>query len=246
MSLFKPDRRSAPRADSADRRTFPRPPLWLNLALLLLAVAGIGLAQFHRKVVQRQFDDVLTEKLRTPREVNSLKDELAKRNLSRDQLAQELKGRKLLLEQLDSNDFYLSVDTTAKKLRFHYGDTVLREADVQVGPQAVIEAPGGKTWTFVPVKGAFEIEGKVAGHTWRIPEWVYLMRKEPVPAERPSIDGGLGEYVIQLPNGYVIHSPPVEESPLDGPKPGSIMVNKDADLRAIWPRIHKGTNVYIY
>lgn len=246
MSLFRTDRRSAPRADSADRRTFPRPPLWLNVAILLLAIAGIGLAQLHRKVVQRQFDDVLTEKLRTPQEVNGLKEELAKRNLSRDQLAQELQGRKLLLEQLDSNDFYLSVDTTAKKLRFHYGDTVLREADVQVGSQAVIEAPGGKTWTFIPVKGAFAIEGKVADHTWRIPEWVYLMRKEPVPGERPSIDGGLGKYVIQLPNGYVIHSPPVEGSPLDGPKPGSIMVNTDADLRAIWPRVHKGTKVYIY
>ncbi|HEY0593722.1 MAG TPA: L,D-transpeptidase [Thermoanaerobaculia bacterium] len=246
MSLFKPDRRSAPRPDSSDRRTFPRPPLWLNVAILLLAIAGIGAAQLHRRVVQRQYSDVLTEKLRTPEEVNRLKDELAKRHLSREQLAQELAGQKQLLQQLNTSDFYLSVDTAAKKLRFHYGAAVLREADIEVGPPAVVEGPGGKRWTFVPVKGAFDIEGKIAGHTWQIPEWVYLMKRQPVPSQRPGLEGGLGEYVILLPNGYVIHTPPVEESPLDGPKPGSIMVKAESDLRAIWPRIHKGTNVYIY
>lgn len=246
MSLFKPDRRGAPRADSTDRRTFPRPPLWLNIALLLLAIAGIGAAQLHRKLIEKRYDDVLSERLRTPEDVNRLKEELAKRNLSREQLAQELEGRKKLIQQLDSNEFYLSIDTTAKKLRFLYGDTILRESGIEVGPQAVVAGAEGRRWTFVPVKGAFEIEGKVAGHAWKIPEWVYLLRKEPVPAERPTIEGGLGRYVLQLPNGYVVHSPPVEESPLDGPKPGSIMVDSEADLRAIWPRIHKGTNVYIY
>ncbi|HSN68035.1 MAG TPA: L,D-transpeptidase family protein [Thermoanaerobaculia bacterium] len=203
------------------------------------------MAQFHRKSLTRQYEDVLTEKLRTPAEVNRLKEELAKRNLSKEQLARELAAQKEFLQGLDSDEFYLSVDTSAKKLRFHYGGAILRETDVVVGPEAVIKGPT-KSWTFVPIKGAFEIEGKVAEHTWTIPEWLYAMKNEPVPAERPTIAGGLGNYVIQLPNGYVIHSPPVDESPLDGPKPGSIMVSTEADLRAIWPRIHKGTSVYIF
>jgi hypothetical protein len=60
------------------------------------------------------------------------------------------------------------------------------------------------------------------------------------------IDGGLGQYVIFLGNGYVIHTPPSEESPLKGAKPGSYMVSDDV-MRAIWPRIHKGkTPVYIF
>jgi hypothetical protein len=246
MSLFKPDRRVAPRAESSDRRTFPRPPLWLNLAILLIAIGGLGMAQLHRRVVHRQYQDVLTESLQTPQEVNKLKEELAKRNLSKEQLAKELESQKQFLAQLGSGDFYLSVDTEAKKLRFHYGDTVLREADVVLGPPATIRGSNDQSWTFVPVKGAFEIEGKIAEHSWRIPEWVYLMKKEPVPTDRPTIEGGLGKYVIQLPNGYVIHTPPVEASPLDGPKPGSVMVSSEADLRAIWPRIHKGTKVYIF
>jgi hypothetical protein len=246
MTLFNPDRRSAPRDDSPDRRGFPRPPLWLNIAVLAIAIAGIGFAQMHRKIVQERYEDVLTEQQRTPEEVNRLKEELAERNLSREQLGRELDGQKQFLQTLDKNEFYLSVDTAARKLRFHYGGAILRETDVVLGPQASIEGAGGKSWTFVPVKGAFEIEGKVAGHTWEVPEWLYLMKNEPVPETRPSIEGGLGKYVIQLPNGYVIHSPPVEASPLDGPKPGSIMVATESDLRAIWPRIHKGTSIYIF
>ena len=70
-----------------------------------------------------------------------------------------------------------------------------------------------------------------------MPEWLD-------PA-RPTIPNGLGKYVLFLPNGYVIHTPPSEESPLKGAKPGSYMVPEET-LAAIWPRIHKGTPVYIY
>jgi hypothetical protein len=51
--------------------------------------------------------------------------------------------------------------------------------------------------------------------------------------------------VIFLPDGYVIHSPPPPESPLQGPKPGSFMVS-EADLAALWPRITNQTRVYIF
>ncbi|MGH9457299.1 MAG: L,D-transpeptidase [Thermoanaerobaculia bacterium] len=247
MALFRPDRRSGERAGDTDRRRFPRPALWFNLTILLVAVAGIAFARFHREWVHRQYADVLMEQERTPEQVNRLKEELAEMDLSREELEAELDSRMQFLENVKSDDFYLSVDTEAKKLRFHYADAVLREADILVGQEAHVRSPDGKTaWTFVPVKGAFRIEGKVAGHRWRIPEWVYAMRNEPPPSERPTIRHGLGQFVIQLPHGYVIHTPPAEESPLDGPKPGSIMVADEEAIRAIWPRIHKQTKVYIF
>lgn len=247
MALFRPDRRSEDRPESADRRQFPRPPLWLNLTILLLAVAGLALARYHRDQVTQDYSDVLTAELRTPQEVNRIKDELATMDLTREQLEHELQGRMKFIESLKSENFYLSVDTEAKKLRFHYGGAVLREADIAIGGQATAEdADAGKSWTFVPVKGAFGVEGKVADHSWRIPEWVYAMKGEPVPAQRPTVKHGLGQFVILLPNDYVIHTPPAEESPLDGPKPGSIMMLSEADMRAIWPRIHKDTKVYIF
>ncbi|HEX7706573.1 MAG TPA: hypothetical protein VF701_08960 [Thermoanaerobaculia bacterium] len=240
-----PDRRRSERPDSSDRRTFPRPPLWLNLLLLLLGIAGIAFARYHRDRVETRFADVIAQQQRSPEDIRKVKDDLAELDLTREQLQRELQSRVKFADSLKSEEFYLSIDTKAKKLRFYYGDTILREADVVVGEEKSITV-GEKTWTFVPLKGAFSIEAKLVGHDWTIPEWVYQMNEMPIPNSRPAIPDGLGRYVLFIGNGYAIHSPPSNASPLKGAKPGSYMV-ADEFLRAVWQQIHKEkTKVYIF
>ena len=240
-----PERRTNSRPEAPDRRSFPRPPLWLNLALLLLGVAVMLYARHHRKEVATQFADVIAAEASTPGDVKKLKDELATMDVEKTTLQRELESRMKFVNSLKSENFYLSVDTRNRKLRFYYGDTVLREADLTVGETKTVKS-ADKSWTFVPLKGAFPIEAKLVGHAWTVPEWVYAMNGEPVPPQRPSIPDGLGKYVLFLPDGYAIHTQPSEESPLKGAKPGSYMVPEDF-MRAIWPRIHAGqTQVYIY
>lgn len=240
-----PERRSESRPDGPDRRSFPRPPLWLNLLLLLLGIGGVLFARHHREVVSKTFAGVIAEEARTPRDVRRAKEQLAEMDLTRGALEKELEGRMKFVGSLKSEDFYLSIDTRARKLRFLYGDTILREADLTIGESRTVTMPG-KSWTFVPLKGAFAVEGKLVDYAWQVPEWMYAMRGEAVPAERPTIPGGLGKYVLFLGNGYVIHSPPAAGSPLQGAKPGSYMVPDDV-LAAIWPRINSGkTPVYIF
>ncbi len=219
-----------------ERRAFPRPPLWLNLLLLFVAIGGFAFARYNRERVSSKFARVLAEEARTPDDVTRMKDELAKLDLTRNDLQHELEGRMKFVASLKSEDFYLSIDTHTRRLRFYYGDTILREDDVAIGESKTVNA-NGRTWTFIPLKGAFPVEAKIVGYAWRVPEWLD-------PA-RPTIPNGLGKYVLFLPNGYVIHTPPSEASPLRGPKPGSYMVSEEA-LAAIWERIHKGTPVYIY
>jgi hypothetical protein len=239
------DRRNQDRPERPDRRSFPRPPLWLNLLLLLLGIAGMVFARYHRERVSTEFSDVITREQRTPADVTKIKEELAALDLNRDSLQKELEARMKFVGSLKSENFYLSIDTKARKLRFYYGDTVLREADVAIGDSKTLSA-NGKTWTFIPLKGAFPIEAKLVDHAWPVPEWVYAMNGQPVPEARPTIPGGLGKYVLFLPNGYAIHTQPAADSPLQGPKPGSYMVSEDA-VRAIWPRIITGkTQVYIF
>jgi hypothetical protein len=240
-----PERRDEYRPGGPDRRSFPRPPLWLNLLLLLLGIAGVVFARHHREMVSTRFANVIAEEARTPADVKKIKEELATMDLTREQLKKELEGRTKIMTGLKSEDFFLSVDTRARKFRFYYGDSILREGDVTIGEQKTIQS-GDKTWTFVPVKGAFPVEAKIVGHDWEVPEWAYAMNGQPVPAQRPAIANGLGRYVLFLPNGYAIHTPPSADSPLKGAKPGSFMVS-EADLAAIWPRIQKDkTQVYIY
>ncbi|HVE73011.1 MAG TPA: hypothetical protein VNI54_16715 [Thermoanaerobaculia bacterium] len=232
-----PERRHQGRPGASERRSFPRPPLWLTLLLLLLGVGGLVYARHHREQVSKRFAHVIAEEARTPEDVRKLKSEIAEMDLGRGELQKELDGRAKFLAGLKSEDFYLSIDTKSRKIRFFYGDTVLREGDVQIGDQRTISA-GDKQWTFIPLKGAFPVEAKLVSYDWPVPEWL--------SSERRVVPNGLGRYVIFLPNGYAIHTPPSEDSPLKGPKPGSYMVSEDM-LRAIWPRIHKGrTLVYIF
>lgn len=231
-----PARRDDPRSATPERRSFPRPPLWLNLLLLLLGVAAFLYARYDRQRVSEKFSSILAEEARTPADVRALKEELSAIELSRAEVQRELEGRMKFVASLKSENFYLSIDTRGRKMRFYYGDAILREDDVAIGEAKTINA-NGRTWTFVPLKGAFPVEGKVVGLDWRVPEWL--------DPNRPVVANGLGKYVLYLPNGYVIHTPPGEGSPLQGPKPGSFMVPEDS-LAAIWPRIHPGTQVYIY
>jgi hypothetical protein len=238
------ERRATDRPEAPDRRSFPRPPLWLNLLLLLLGIGGVVYARHHREQVSKDFAAVIAEEQRSPADVRKVKSELAEMDLTRETLQRELEGRLKFVSSLKAENFYLAIDTRQKKLRFYYGGTVLREADVTIGETRTVKSDS-KTWTFIPVKGAFPIEAKRVGYDWQVPEWVYAMKGEPVPASRPVIPNGLGRYVLSLPNGYAIHTPPSADSPLQTAKPGSYMVDEET-MRAIWSRIHRNTPVYIF
>jgi hypothetical protein len=228
-----------------ERRSFPRPPLWLNLLLLIIAAATFAYARHQRDVIDGKTALLLRPDANSPAELNRMRDELSQLDLTQAQLGREIDGRLQYMQSLQSAEFYLSIDTKRKKLEFRLGPTVVREADVQIGEATTIKSPTGKTWTFLPLKGGFSVIGKEAGYAWPVPEWIYALRGEREPAVRHVVPNGLGRYVIFLPDGYVIHSPPPPESPLQGPKPGSFMVS-EADLAALWPRITNQTRVYIF
>ena len=172
-----------------------------------------------------------------------MRDDLAKMDLTREQLARELDGRIDYLQSLRGSQFYLSIDTAKRKMQFRLGPNVVRECDVVVGEPRTIKARDGKTWTFLPLKGGFTVIGKESDYVWTVPAWFYAMTGQ--PPEQRGVRNGLGKYVVVLRNNYIIHTPPPPDSPLQGPKPGSFMV-PEADLAAIWPRISTETRVYIF
>jgi len=236
---------SDPRPHGPERRSFPRPPLWLNLLLLIIAAATFAYAKHQRDVIEEKTAILFRHTENSPVELNRMRDELSQMDLTQAQLKQEIDGRMQYLQSQQSAEFYISIDTQRKKMQFRFGPDIVRETDVQIGEAKTIKSPAGKTWTFLPLKGGFSVAGKEDGASWAVPEWVYAMHGQREPAERRVVPNGLGRYVIFLQDSYVIHSPPSPESPLKGPKPGSFMVS-EADLAAIWPRITNQTRVYIF
>lgn len=219
--------------------------MWLNIAILLLAIAGLGLARVHRGNLDQRFANEITREGAGPTDLQRMRAELAELELTREGLEAELESRLEYIENQKASEFYLAIDTSSQKLLFHYGPSIAREAPVTIGQEASFTAGDGKEWNFVPLKGAFLVRGKEEGATWEVPSWVYEMAGQAAPEAPQRVENGLGRYVIYLPNGYVIHSPPAEGSPLKGAKPGSFMVPEE-DLRAMWPRITDKTRVFIF
>jgi hypothetical protein len=240
-----PERRSAPTSGSRERRSFPRPPLWLNLLLLVIAAGTFAYARHEREAVQQKTAILFKPSPTNPDERNRIRAELADMDVTQQQLKKELDARMNYLDAIKGEQFYIAVDTTRQKLYFRLGRDVVREAPVTIGAPRTVTAKDGRTWTFVPLKGGFNIEGKESDYAWPVPDWVYAMKDEPAPATKATVPNGMGKYVIHLPNGYVIQSPPPPDSPLQGPKPGSFVV-PEADLAAIWPRITSQTRVYVF
>jgi hypothetical protein len=216
------------------------------LLLVIVALGTFVFAQHQRSEIDAKTALLFTPSKSNPAELNQIRDELSQMDVTEDQLKRELNARMEYLHTIDSEQFYISVDTGRKKLALRLGKDVVREADIQVGEARTIKS-GSKTWTFVPVKGAFTVADKKTNYGWVVSEWAYAMRGVQPPAARANIQNGLGTYVLFLPDGYLIQSPPPAGSPLAGmPKPGSIMI-PEADLAAMWPRIIPGqTRVYIF
>ena len=240
-----PEPRNEARTGARDRRSFPRPPRWLNLLLLVIAGVTFVYAKHQRNVILEKTSILFQRNKNSPGELNRIRNDLSQMDLTKAQLAKELDGRMKYMESLQGEEFYISIDTNRKKLQLRLGKEVAREADAQIGEAKTLASRDGRTWTFVPLKGAFNVTGKEEGYAWPVSEWVYALRGVPVPENRATVRNWLGRYVIFLPNNYLIHSPPPPDSPLKGPKPGSFMVPED-DLAAIWPRITTQTRVYIF
>src|SRR5438874_9796097 len=106
-----------------ERRSFPRPPLWLNLLLLVIAAATFAYAKHHRDIIEDKTSILFRRNANSPAELNRMRDELSQMDLTQAQLNRELDGRMQYLQSLQSEEFYISIDTQRKKMLFRLGPT---------------------------------------------------------------------------------------------------------------------------
>ncbi|MEO8430094.1 MAG: L,D-transpeptidase [Acidobacteriota bacterium] len=220
-------------------------PSW-KLSLVLLAVAallGAG-ATMQRKSLDGRFAASVRQSAGLPFEIKQARRDLTDLEADEKTLAATLDARMKYAESVGSEDFFIVLDTARKRLRFQYGDRVVREAPAEPGAGRTIEL-GTERWTFAPLSGAYSIREKLQEADWKVPAWVYAMNGVKPPSPLPRVASGLGKFVIVLTGDAVIHSPPPPESPLRGVKPGSFQV-PEADLAAIWKRVGPRTRVYVF
>ncbi|HKD11130.1 MAG TPA: L,D-transpeptidase [Thermoanaerobaculia bacterium] len=227
------------------RRKLPRPSVAFSLALLAggLIVAGAG--ALHRGAIDRRLAGLLAAGDSAPFEVQRIRKDLADLEVDEQELSNALDARLKYAESANARDFYIVIDTKARRMDFKYADRVVRSAPVEIGAPATVTTKSGKRWVFVPVTGAFSVREKLENASWTAPDWAYALKGRPVPNPLPEIPDGLGRYVLVFAGGYAIHSPPAPASPLAGPKPGSFQI-PEADFAAIWKRVGPDTRIYVF
>lgn len=213
--------------------------------LLLVALFGAGAAAVGMRVPKYRtetahFNAQLTDAQKATR------DSLLAHQDKRTQLAVAVLRRDMRIRSLEQKKRHLAIVLEDSVLELRMGRATLRRARLSIGPDSTVRAPDGRTWRLIRPVGERKIADLQNSPTYTIPEWVYVSRNEPVPAEAERrVRGGLGTYVIRLDDGTEIYSQPTGGPLKDAVKPGAFMA-RATDLAAIFDAVGEDTPVYIY
>ncbi|HEX2078836.1 MAG TPA: L,D-transpeptidase [Longimicrobium sp.] len=216
---------------------------WGTLAVagLFVVAAAVVASRVPRYRAETQhFNAQLTAAQRATR------DSLLQAHQKRTQLAIAVLRRDMRIRSLQNSKRHLAIVLEDSVLELRQGRATLRRARVAIGADSTIRAPDGRTWRLVRPVGERKIADKQRSPTYTIPEWVYVSRGQPVPAEgERRVAGGLGMYVLRLDDGTEIYSKPSAGPLADTVKPAGFMA-RARDLAAIFDAVSEDTPVYIY
>lgn len=102
---------------------------------------------------------------------------------------------------------YVFIDLDRNVLRFMYGREVIWEAPVGTGTGLRLESEDAQ-WEFTTPRGVFQVKFKEEQPIWYLPDWYFVEKKQPIPAENsPSrrLTGQLGVAAVYLGQEIAIH-----------------------------------------
>lgn len=216
---------------------------WGTLVLATLFIAGaaaVGMRVPRYQEETAHFNAQLTAAQRATR------DSLLEHQQKRTQLAVAVLRRDMRIRSLEERKRHLAIVLEDSVLELRHGRATLRRARLTIGPDSTIRAADGRTWRLIRPVGERKIAERQNSPTYTVPEWVYVSRGQPVPAEgERKIKGALGTYVIRLDDGTEIYSKPTAGPLAETVKPGAFMAQA-RDLAAIFDAVGEDTPVYIY
>ncbi len=160
----------------------------------------------------------------------------------------DLKKVERKIAALQPKGTYVVVDSVRNRVRLMKRDTVIREAVASAGTGAVlVDEKSGRTWIFETPRGVRTVRSKQKNPCWRRPDWDYIENGEPLPKNNGDrIDcAALGDYALQLGDGYMIHGTLYERSLGLSVTHGCVRLGAK-DLEAVWKAAPVGTKVYMY
>ncbi len=216
---------------------------WGTFALLLLFVGGAAVVGSR---VPRYRSEAAEINARLDSTERAARDRILQSRAKRSELAVALLQRDVRIRQLSTKGVHIAINTEDSTLSLNHGKATMRKVRIRIGADSTVKAPDGRTWRMVRALGERRLAEKQANPVYTIPEWVYVGRGEPVPAEEErKVQGGLGRYVLRLDDGTEIHTEP-QVGPLKGTVKPASFVARAADLAAIYDAVRVDTPVFIF
>jgi len=144
---------------------------------------------------------------------------------------------------------YLIVDTSENRIQVMKAGEQLHEGVCSTGSYVLLRsAAQQRQWMFVTPRGMYQIRGKRVNPVWAKPDWAFIEEGLPVPPlgspERFEA-GVLGEYALELGDGYLIHGT-LYKRMLGMPVTHGCVRLGDEDLRIVYKNLQIGSKVFIY
>ncbi len=164
-------------------------------------------------------------------------------------LRKEQRELRSALTALRPRGAYVVVDRANNRIYLRRGEALELEAVVSTGSGAVLRETGGqqRSWTFDTPPGRFKVLAERPDPVWTKPDWAFLEEGKPIPtriSERREY-GSLGEYALDLGDGYMIHGTLYERLLGRSVTHGCVRVGREA-LRTIARSTGPGSQVFIY
>jgi hypothetical protein len=164
------------------------------------------------------------------------------------QLAETIGRLQKKLGQMTPGGVYLVINTSDNTFFLYQNRQLIREGLCSTGSYIKLETDDEKSWLFETPKGVFNVRGKLTSPVWRKPDWAFVEDGLPIPpANDPSRFeyGVLGDYALNLGNGYLIHGTLYKRFLGLPVTHGCIRMN-DEDLEAVYRTLPIGAKVFIY
>lgn len=143
---------------------------------------------------------------------------------------------------------YILINTTLNRFRlFDKNGSLIREGLVSTGSYTLLRG-NNRQWMFKTPRGQLKVLGKTKNPVWVRPDWAFIEEGLKVPpAGHPSRFeyGTLGDYSLNLGNGYLIHGTLYKRF-LGLPVTHGCVRMGDEDLEATFKTLQLGSRVYIY
>lgn len=155
--------------------------------------------------------------------------------------------QKVLKAKMPRTNF-LVINTRENKFTLRSGDEVLHTGFCSTGSYTLLVKSDKEKWAFQTPRGVLTVRGKTSSPVWKKPDWAFVEEGLPVPsANHPSrYDyATLGDYALNLGNGYLIHGT-LYQRLLGMPVTHGCIRLGDDDLETIYKAIPAGAKVFIY